>query len=295
MSDGGGGVWSSSNTAVATAGSGSGVVTGLAAGTPTITYTLATGCKMTKPITVNPTPAAIGGTTNVCVNATTDLSDVLTGGAWSTANSTIATIVAGTGVVSGVSAGTASVTYVLPTGCMVTGNVTVNPLPVAGTIGGPSSSECIGVMTIFSDVVTGGVWSVTNANATVNAEGGVTGTAAGIDTIVYSVTNTCGTDTATLALTIVDCSHILVHEVLTTAAELKVYPNPNEGAFTVNLLSTYDEQVTIDVTNMVGEKVKEIIAATNSAVDVRLNVAAGVYLLSGTTAHGKYVAKVTVE
>jgi hypothetical protein len=51
-----GGVWSSSNTLVATIGSGSGIVTGRAAGTVTITYSIpsAAGCFATRALTVTP-------------------------------------------------------------------------------------------------------------------------------------------------------------------------------------------------------------------------------------------------
>lgn len=49
-----GGLWSSSNPAVATVNS-SGVVTGISAGTAIITYTIAAGCQGTKLVKVNPT------------------------------------------------------------------------------------------------------------------------------------------------------------------------------------------------------------------------------------------------
>ena len=52
-----GGTWSSSNTALATVGSVSGVVTGVAAGSVTITYTTSTGF-VTKGVAVNPLPTA---------------------------------------------------------------------------------------------------------------------------------------------------------------------------------------------------------------------------------------------
>ena len=53
----GGGAWSSSNTANATIGTSSGVVTGVTVGTSVISYTLtATGCFATENMTINPVP-----------------------------------------------------------------------------------------------------------------------------------------------------------------------------------------------------------------------------------------------
>ncbi len=78
--------------------------------------------------------------------------------------------------------------------------VTVNPLPDAGTISG-GSSVCIGASFTLTASVSGGTWSAANANATVSG-GIVSGITAGIDTISYSVTNSCGTASATQAVTI---------------------------------------------------------------------------------------------
>src|SRR5262249_29128877 len=103
-----GGIWSSTNTGVATVIGG--VVTGASSGTATISYTVANGCSTaaaTAVVTVNPAPNAgtITGVPSVCVSATTMLSDVTTGGTWSSSNTGIATVIGG--LVGGVSSGTA--------------------------------------------------------------------------------------------------------------------------------------------------------------------------------------------
>ena len=61
--------WTSSNAGVATVSS-SGLVTGVSAGTATITYTNSGGCQATEVITVNPTPV-ISGTSETYVGGTT--------------------------------------------------------------------------------------------------------------------------------------------------------------------------------------------------------------------------------
>jgi hypothetical protein len=54
----GGGTWSSQNTAIATVGSSTGVVSGLTTPGCNITYTLATGCYSTVMLTINPAPVS---------------------------------------------------------------------------------------------------------------------------------------------------------------------------------------------------------------------------------------------
>ncbi len=125
-----GGTWSSSNPLVAFI-SGTGVVTGVSAGTATITYKLATGCIITMVMTVNPLPSAISGASVVCPGATITLSDAAGAGAWTSSNLLVATVVAGTGVVTGVAAGTSNITFTLGTGCNVFKTITVNPAPAS--------------------------------------------------------------------------------------------------------------------------------------------------------------------
>ncbi len=168
--------------------------------------------------------------------------------------------------------------------------------PSAGTITGPSFICPEGK---YLDTVTGGIWGITDTSiAEISVLGIALSTGKGIpgtlDTVTYTINNSCGSAMAEFPV-LVSWGCLKVNTVANTLSGLQIYPNPNEGTFTVNLLSSFDEQATITVTNMVGEKVKEIIAVTNSAVDIRLNVAAGVYVLSGATAHGKYVARVVVD
>jgi len=130
-----GGTWSSSNTAVAAVGVASGVVTGYVAGSPTITYTLSSGgCKVYLPMAVNTSPPAIGGTLDACIGGTTYLTDVSTGGTWSTSDATIATVGVTSGVVTGIAAGSVNVTYASALGCITSSPLVVNPLPTPYTL-----------------------------------------------------------------------------------------------------------------------------------------------------------------
>jgi uncharacterized protein YjdB len=196
-----GGTWSSSNTAIATVTLTGGVVTGVSAGTVTISYRLATGCGITTTITVNPFPDAISGPTSVCVGSTITAASTSTGGTWSSSNTLIASVGSSSGVVTGVSAGTAVLTYTLPTGCFVPRAITVNPLPSAGTISGPSS-VCVAATSTVTSTVSGGTWSTTTGKASISATGILTGVAAGLDTVKYTVSTVCGTATSIYAVTV---------------------------------------------------------------------------------------------
>ena len=181
-----GGTWSSSSgTYVTMAGS---VATGITAGTVTISYTLGTGCYATTGFTVNPVPAAITGTNTVCVGQVTNLGDAVTGGLYSSSNTALATVVAGTGVVTGVLAGSPTITYTLPTGCLTTYGVVVNPNPSAPT---GTNNVCVGLLTTLTDPTTGGTWSSSNpANGSISVAGVVGGVAAGTTTISYTIAAT---------------------------------------------------------------------------------------------------------
>ena len=187
-----GGTWSSSTPLVGSIDPVTGVVTGGAfAGTTTITYTLGTGCIITTVVTVNALPTAILGNLNVCIGASTQLSDASPGGSWLIAPTSIATAVPATGLVTGVSAGTAIVTYTLPTTCSITATVTVNPNPTS--ILPPSPQVCVGSTIILSDATVGGSWSGSNPSIGIvgAGSGSVTGMAAGIFIDTYTLPTTC--------------------------------------------------------------------------------------------------------
>ncbi|NCX94841.1 MAG: hypothetical protein EBX41_00275 [Chitinophagia bacterium] len=198
-----GGSWSSSNTGVATIDATTGVVNPVSTGTTTITYTLPTGCLITRVITVNPLPAAITGDSVVCESATITLSDASAGGSWTSSSTAIATVGAGSGVVTGVAMGSATITYTLPTTCYTTKSIRVKPLPVVGAIGG-TTSVCVRSTIVATDTTPGGTWSVADTTiATISSTGTITGIRAGTTTISYAVTNDCGTVAATRTITVI--------------------------------------------------------------------------------------------
>ena len=182
LSDGtSGGTWSSNTTAITITpgpGAGGGIVTGAlvaAQSTATVTYTVGSGCFITTVVTVNPLPAPITGSITMCAGTTAALSDLSPGGTWSTGNSVIATVdpfghVTATPFSYPAPVYDLPIFYGLPSGCIATTTVIVNPLPAA--IGGPTT-VCEGSTINLSDAATGGIWSSTNSSvATVVAAAG---------------------------------------------------------------------------------------------------------------------------
>jgi|GEM_PF-1423722 len=182
-----GGVWSSSNAAVASVDA-AGMVSGVQPGTAMVRYTeSATGCYKEKNVVVNAVPAGITGNTQVCQSSMSMLSSATTGGVWSSSNTTVAQVNA-SGNVTGVSTGFSVISYTLPTGCGRAATVVVNalPEPVTGLL-----NVCTGSSTQLESVTPGGVWSSSSSSATVNGAGLVNGLATGTSQIAYTNSNGC--------------------------------------------------------------------------------------------------------
>lgn len=192
-----GGTWASSAPATASVDV-SGNVIGLALGTATITFSNGCGAAVTKVVSVNPLPPAITATVmHVCAGGgMITMTDASTGGTWSASpatNATAATTGPGTGTITGISGGTATVTYTSALGCPATIDITVDPLPPA--ISGVAPI-CAGSFITLADALPGGTWSSSVPGvATIGSSSGfVVGIAGG--TTVISYTNACGSATA---------------------------------------------------------------------------------------------------
>jgi uncharacterized protein YjdB len=176
--------WQSSNTNVATISS-NGVVTGVSAGTTTITYTDDNGCQKTHDVTVNGLPSVNAGTDfAVCEGSQISLSgggassytwdNGVTNGSLFTPTSTTTYTVTGTN--SNNCSNTDQIT------------VTVNAVP---TISG-SNTVCEGEDISLSVDISGGTWdSDDDGVATVNSSGVVTGVGSGTTNITYTTSNGC--------------------------------------------------------------------------------------------------------
>ncbi len=180
------GAWSSSTSTIATIGT-NGIATGVSNGTVTLTYTEPTSCYSTMQVTVATALPAITGTLIACLGSNTTLSTTATGGDWTSSNASVAPVtISPGGLVSGMSVGTATITYSVATGCYSTAVITVNPLPA--NIIGPSR-VCKGSTVTLSNTTPGGTWSSDDASvaSVIPSTGIVSGIRPGACHILYTV------------------------------------------------------------------------------------------------------------
>ncbi len=173
--------------------------------------------------------------------------------------------------------------------------ITPCSVPVAATIHGPDSL-CVGETATFSDTTAGGSWASANpAIATINAAGIVTASSPGNVQIYYMVSNACGADTVSSLLTVKSlgmCPDGV--SLLNVINLLSVTPNPCHGKLMIT--AGYSGQaMTVTITNVLGQKIKEIITEYSNTTTVDLRVPAGIYYLSYPADSGKRVIPIAVE
>jgi hypothetical protein len=201
-----GGVYASSNLGTASIGQLNGQISGLSAGTTTISYVYTdnNGCSntVTYPVTIIAAPVATitaGGPTTFCQGGSVVLTASSgTAYAWNT-GATTASITATT-------AGNYSVTVTGANGCSASSQATtvnvLSPSPVSAING--ANSVCVNSATTLTNATSGGTWSSSNPLiATVSSAGNVTGVSAGSATITYAINSTNGCqNTATKLMTV---------------------------------------------------------------------------------------------
>ncbi len=144
-------------------------------------------------IVVNCIPTAIGGADSLCTGATTLPTNTAGGGVWTVTNGHAS--IAPSGNLTGLTTGYDTVTYTTTNVCgtnSVSKVVSIqSPLITAPVTG--LDSVCAGSGIPLADTSAGGSWSVANTHASISALGVLSGLSAGPDTVIYSISNSCGT------------------------------------------------------------------------------------------------------
>ena len=307
-----GGVWSSSNPSVATINA-IGTVMGVAMGTTTISYTNTNTCgtalaTTTVTIIPVPVPTPVTGSALICQGSVSLYSNIITGGAWSTSNPAIATINSTTGLATGMMPGSAVFYYTVSNACgapiIDTFAVGVIIAPVAGNIFGPIRL-CISDTMRLYNYTTGGTWHVVNGRASITSTGGlVTGNASGVDTAYYVVSNSCGTDTTRFPFYIytpAQCAALGVGGVNVTDFKVSIYPNPNNGEFTLSgSWIEGDNEATIEIIDLLGQVVyRKDIRISNGKIDEQVQMgnglSAGMYMLRINSANAHDAIRFTTS
>jgi fibronectin-binding autotransporter adhesin len=327
------GLWSSSNTGVASVVAGSagtsphpksGLVTvGSTSGTAIISYGVvaANGCPgaASVAIVVNPqaAPNTSTGTTTVCVFASTTISNNTTIASGSTAAWSIAggrATINNAGLVVTNSAGATNAVYTITNsdGCKNSSSlpITINPLPgvptityASGTInpataGGYCTNRTFTLVGTPATSASGtGVWSKTGVISVTNLGAVSTGLVPGAASIKYAYTNLNGcTNSRTITSAVVACAsrQSIANSQQPTVNEFSIYPNPAKSVINLNI-KTLVGAGSIVVTNLYGKQLKtQSLSLGSNAVDIS-NFAKGLYLVSIITSEGKKTEKLIVE
>jgi len=198
-----GGTWITSNQNVATV-SDAGVVTAVGPGVATFTFvdgTTLCSSDETQEVTVNGVPVlSTEGTTTICIGASILIS-ASTSGDWTSSDTDVA-IVSGGGVVSGVSQGSTTITFVSDSNCPGTNSIIITVDPEQGVSISGDADLCEGESTQLSASISGGTWSSSNSSVvSIDNAGFIVAEAAGSATISYALAaSSCASD----ALLVVD-------------------------------------------------------------------------------------------
>ena len=201
-----GGAYSVSNANASISGS---YLTGLNTGLDTVIYRETNSCGVTSasyPVTINtiPTIAPILGNGRLCHGHYDTLSDVTPGGTWHLTNSNAS--ITGT-IVHATIPGRDTVTYTVSNICgsnIQSMPLVIDSLPTT-TVSG-TDSFCSGSMTVLSATLPGGTWTSRNGRVFVLDTGDVYGVTPGVDTVLYTLVNTCGTTTTSHTIKVINHS-----------------------------------------------------------------------------------------
>ncbi len=318
------GSWTSGNTAIATVNSLTGVVTGVATGTAFISYTVTNVCGTTsasKLVNVGTPPPAgvIFGPNLVCIGNSITLRDTLvTGGFWSVDTLAYATINSATGVLNGVSTGgnglnnaerIVNVSYSFHNAFgadTIRYAVTIRHTPILKVLG--PNVVALGGNYYVSGIPYGGTWYTSNDSVAMivsvldsngvhqKSMASIVMLKRGRDTIHYHYIDPkgCGTVDSVWVVNIPVINS--VGNINADNSSLNVFPNPSTGEFTIVLPNDNNQQVMVTISNMVGEKVKEIMMNTNEPFKVKLDEPTGIYILTAVSNDGiRYVTKLTLN
>ena len=150
--------------------------------------------------------------------------------------------------------------------------------PMHGTLGGFSTSA----------VSTGGLLTPTGLTY-VGAAG-----YAGLDSFTVKISD--GSDSALqkVYVTVKNCN-LGVQTIAGDAAKIEITPNPSGGLFHIAVASFESGYAGITITNILGQKVKELTVLTNNDVPVELNEPAGMYFISVQLANGTVKCKTVIQ
>lgn len=227
----------------------------------------------------------LNGPDTVCATKSYSLSTTVAGGTFY--SKTGKTSISG-GTLTGLSTGKDTILYVLANTCSsdtVAKEIWINPAATAGIIS-VKDTLCLYDSASISSGIAGGTW-ISVTGKTVVSGGFVKALTTGSDTLLYLVTNSCGTDTAIKYIETIHCSTNIAE--LHSSKWIEITPNPTQGKININSALTIQ---TIKITNILGETIyTEQCKQKNRELDIS-TYPKGLYLIK---INDRYVHKLIKE
>ncbi len=271
------GWWTSGNPGVATVDPASGAVTGLAADTVDIYYTISPGCSVWTTVTINPLPDTILGSRVICPLRKDTLTDASPYGLWSSVTPSVA-VVDSFGVVTAVSGGNAAIRYTLPaTGCYFTETVSVDVAPA------PVITYNWLASTLYATPGFASYQWYDSSSGKINGATAASIAASRTDYFWVVVTDSNGC-TGTSLVYQYNISQVGVHNV-TGGNGVLIYPNPSNGLVNIQ----YSAKVRAEIRDLEGRMV--LVQDDAKEIDIR-SLSDGLYFISVYDETGN---KITVQ
>ena len=141
------------------------------------------------------------------------------------------------------------------------------------------------------------MWSTVNGNASVSASGIVSGISVGVDTVLYSVSNSCGTVAATQPLEIDGCDIAGVGQVSLNPV-FSIYPNPSSSIVNIKWIDLPAGNAEIIISDAPGRVVMSETFVPGGAHSKQLDLSGlkdGVYLLKIRSGASYFTSKLVLS
>ncbi|CAN5313792.1 hypothetical protein BH09BAC5_BH09BAC5_01020 [soil metagenome] len=267
--------------------------TSVGSGTYNVTVSNSFGCSDADTIVITSTPApniSAGSNVSICIGNSTTLA--ATGGLnyfWSNGDLTATTVVSPT---------ITTVYYVTGydnNGCSASATVQVTVLPLSNAL---FTSNIIGATATFTNQSTNAVsysWNFGDASSgSTSANPSHTYTANGTYTVTLTVTGPCGSDTYTMTVVITQVG-LQDNDLSQT---LSLFPNPNDGNFTLSFEFATEKNVIVDVFDVSGRVIyndqENNIRTYNKQIGIE-NAESGMYFVRIMTTDGVVTQKVLIQ
>lgn len=252
-------------------------------------------CKNTYIIPGDP-PAIVIWPDTICVGNLGNVAALPGGGTWTSSNPAVMTSDTLAGFVTGISAGTAVLTYTLPNGCFATVTISVQSHPITGL-----TILDVGDTTTLTSLTPGGLWTSDNPSvATISATGFVTGIAPGTATITYTGLHGCE---VVVVVTVNSVPTTGISSLATQFSVLSVIPQPTRGIFMLSGTCTgkvAEAATTITITDLLGRTVLTDRASVHDntlkkQIALPPDLANGTYLLKVGAGNGSQIIRVVLS